>query len=193
MDNSTTPQDDAAMSPASAGSAEPLAWAVMHKNSDRCITLSTLRQACQQAVRQKVSVGEYASARDLAVVPLYTTPQPTLTDEEREAVREAAGEDEVSEPLAWAVLLADGRLYGRYDFQWEARAIADALLANDGVPAIVEPLYRSPTLTDAEREAIDTAEASLLRESTDIATPQPVRQRLGAAAATLRGLLERTK
>ena len=47
------------------------------------------------------------------------------------------------------------------------------------------------TLTDAEREAIDTAEASLLRESTDPHTPLPVRQRLGSAAAVLRGLLER--
>ena len=46
-------------------------------------------------------------------------------------------------------------------------------------------------LTDAEWEAIDTAEASLLRESTDLHTPLPVRQRLGSAAATLRGLLER--
>lgn len=49
------------------------------------------------------------------------------------------------------------------------------------------------TLTDAEREAVDTAEASLMRESTDLNTPLPVRQRLGAAAATLRGLLERLK
>ena len=48
-------------------------------------------------------------------------------------------------------------------------------------------------ITDAEREAVDTAEASLMRESTDLTTPQPVRHRLGAAAATLRGLLERTR
>ena len=51
----------------------------------------------------------------------------------------------------------------------------------------------TPRLTDAEWEAIDTAEASLLRESTDLHTPLPVRQRLGSAAATLRGLLERMK
>ena len=49
------------------------------------------------------------------------------------------------------------------------------------------------TLTDAEREAIDTAEASLMRESTYITTPQPVRAKFCAAAATLRGLLERTR
>jgi hypothetical protein len=52
-------------------------------------------------------------------------------------------------------------------------------------------LLEAGRLTDAEREAVDTAEASLMRESTDLNTPLPVRQRLGAAAATLRGLLER--
>jgi hypothetical protein len=48
-------------------------------------------------------------------------------------------------------------------------------------------------LTDAEREAVDTAEASLMRESTDRNTPEPVRQRFAAAVNTLRGLLERTR
>ena len=47
------------------------------------------------------------------------------------------------------------------------------------------------TITAEEREAVDTAEASLMRESTDLNAPLPVRQRLGAAAAILRGLLER--
>jgi hypothetical protein len=46
-------------------------------------------------------------------------------------------------------------------------------------------------LTDEEREAVDTAEASLMRESTDRNTPDPVRQRFAAAVNTLRGLLER--
>jgi hypothetical protein len=86
MSDETTPQDGKAMSPASAGSVadDPVAWAVMPANSDYCITLSTRMQACQQAVRQKVSVGEYASKNDLAVVPLYRSP--TLTDAEREAI-----------------------------------------------------------------------------------------------------------
>jgi hypothetical protein len=48
-------------------------------------------------------------------------------------------------------------------------------------------------LTAAELEALDTAEASLMRESTDLHTSLPVRQRLGSAAATLRALLERLK
>ena len=66
----------------------------------------------------------------------------------------------------------------------------DATLSVVGGNVIVE---MDATLTDAEREAVDTAEASLMRESTDLNTPLPVRQRLGAAVATLRGLLERTR
>jgi hypothetical protein len=64
----------------------------------------------------------------------------------------------------------------------------DATLSVVGGNVIVE---MDATLTAEEREAVDTAEASLMRESTDLNTPLPVRQRLGAAAATLRGLLER--
>ena len=60
----------------------------------------------------------------------------------------------------------------------------------DAMAAAVAEIARL-RITDAEREAIDTAEASLLRESTDLHTPLPVRQRLGSAAATLRGLRER--
>ena len=82
--------DENERSVASAGSVadDPVAWAVMPANSDYCITLSTRMQACQQAVRQKVSVGEYASKNDLAVVPLYRSP--TLTDAERSAIKEAS-------------------------------------------------------------------------------------------------------
>jgi len=90
-----------------------------------------------------------------------------------------------AEPLAWAVLLADGRLYGRYDFRWEAQAIADALLATDGVTATVEPLYRSPTLTDAEREAIWTV-AEVYAENDGDAECEQI-------ARIMQGLWQRTK
>ena len=82
--------DENERSVASAGSVagDPVAWAVMPANSDYCITLSTRMQACQHAVRQKVSVGEYASKNDLAVVPLYLSP--TITDEEKRAIGWAA-------------------------------------------------------------------------------------------------------
>ena len=83
---------------------------------------------------------------------------------------------------AWAVVLSDGRTYGRYDTRWEANAIAAALPHNEGVTATVVPLYRSPTLTDAEREAVEHAEWAL-REIVDATCDK--------AAATLRGILER--
>jgi len=103
--------------------------------------------------------------------------------------KEKRAEVSVAEPVAWAVM--DGNEYMEFcTDKEEARCAAGYYAAG---PVI--PLYRhqQTTLTDAEREAVDTAEASLMRESTDLNTPLPVRQRLGAAAATLRGLLERMK
>jgi hypothetical protein len=56
------------------------------------------------------------------------------------------------EPVAWAVMLADGqRIYDVYGIEEEAKAIDEAVTGNHGVV----PLYRSPTLTDEEREAVD--------------------------------------
>jgi hypothetical protein len=87
---------------------------------------------------------------------------------------------DTQEPVAWAVMLADGeRIYDVYAIAEEAKAIDEAVTGNHGVV----PLYRSPTLTDEEREAV----AWFSR----FARPQngPV---IGRHAATLRGLLERT-
>ena len=69
---------------------------------------------------------------------------------------------DTQEPVAWAVLLADGeRIYDVYDFEEEATAIDEAVTGNHGVV----PLYRHPpcqdllqknfTLTADEREAIE--------------------------------------
>ena len=81
-----------------------------------------------------------------------------------------------SEPIAWAVLLANrDRIYDVYAIEEEAKAIDEAVTGNHGVV----PLYRSPTLTDAEREAIERA-ADVI-DSKTCGDP-----------ATLRGLLERT-
>jgi hypothetical protein len=58
------------------------------------------------------------------------------------------------QPAAWAVLLADGqRIYDVYGIEEEAKAIDEAVTGNHGIV----PLYRSPTLTDEEREAIGAA------------------------------------
>ena len=82
-----------------------------------------------------------------------------------------------NEPIAWAVLLADGdRIYDVYAIEEEAKAIDEAVTGNHGVVR----LYRSPTLTDAEREAI--------KESIKFAFPAS-----HPTATTLRNLLQRTK
>lgn len=95
------------------------------------------------------------------------------------------------EPLAWAVILANNRCYGRFDFQWEARAIADALQATDGVQATVEPLYLSTSLTDAEREAI--ANGIYLCEGEAGQANENINANAWAkTAGVLRGLMSRT-
>jgi hypothetical protein len=80
-----------------------------------------------------------------------------------------------NEPIAWAVMLADGdRIYDVYAIEEEATAIDAAVAGNHGIA----PLYRSPTLTDEEREAVEWAVAA----ASNCEHP---------ADATLRGLLER--
>ena len=82
-------------------------------------------------------------------------------------------------PVAFAVMLSSGCMYGLHEEQWEATAICEALKTHDISHALVVPLYRSPTLTDAEREAIEWASR--------------VEWGSNPHAATLRGLLERTR
>lgn len=61
------------------------------------------------------------------------------------------------QPVAWAVMLADGeRIYDVYATEEEAKAIDEAVTGNHGFV----PLYRKPTLTDAERDLLDTLRRS---------------------------------
>jgi len=90
--------------------------------------------------------------------------------------------------VAWAVMLSDGRPYDVLAVRWEAQAIADALTANEGVSATVVPL--SPAITDAEREAVEAC--AVLADKTDLMISGFGGQ-WKPRAATLRGLLERTK
>jgi hypothetical protein len=85
----------------------------------------------------------------------------------------------LTEAVAWTIDLGEGNVYDIQNFQWEAEAIAAALLKNEGVIAKAVPLYRQPqpTLTDAEREAV---EASMHGEND------------ATVIATLRKLLDRT-
>ena len=77
------------------------------------------------------------------------------------------------EPAAW---LVDG---GEYQYVSLFRESADAAANEEG--GAVTPLYRSPTLTDAERRAVGYFAAL---------TVSP-RQDDSSQAAVLRGLLER--
>jgi len=81
-----------------------------------------------------------------------------------------------SQPVAFAVFGADGHCVGTYATQEHARIVTEEL-ACDGM--VCEPLYRQPTLTDEEREAIAGAIASEHGRGAF------------AWAATLKGLLER--
>jgi hypothetical protein len=111
MSDETTPQDSAAMSPASAGS-QPVAWIAVFDGHD--------------ADGEFVWPGrgramEWASARHgVTIAPLYRQPQPTLTDEEREAInmsRQILVSDPSMNPAQraeWAITLS--RLLDRTGF-----------------------------------------------------------------------------
>jgi len=87
-----------------------------------------------------------------------------------------------NEPIAWAVLLADGdRIYDVYAIEEEARAIDEVVTGNHGVV----PLCRPPTLTDEERTAIGFARS--------VFEDYKMSRLHSAADEVLERLLERTK
>jgi hypothetical protein len=111
--------------------------------------------------------------------PAARAPEP---EPEAARRRPAGGTGESQEPVVWAVMLADNhRIWGVYALEEEANAINDVVAGGHGVaPLYLQP---QPTLTDAEREAVEWF--------SNFARPQngPV---IGRHAAALRGLLERT-
>jgi hypothetical protein len=90
-------------------------------------------------------------------------------------------------PVAWAVYEADGHCVGTYAKQEHAQIVIEELSC-DGM--VYEPLYRQPTLTDEEREAIAGAMWDYGQYADELGlSVAEVTER----QATLRGLLERTK
>jgi len=81
--------------------------------------------------------------------------------------------------VAWAVMDGTKTLVGYHSC---SRDKAEAWAKEYGFPEVV-PLYRSPSLTDAEREAVEYFSQWCIGPS----------KRLERYAATLRGLLERLK
>jgi hypothetical protein len=92
------------------------------------------------------------------------------------------------EPVAWAVTCASGQdVYEAFAGHQMAEAIllaTQSLFGKTG-PLPLRPLYFAPTLTDAEREAICQAVTAYDGNDDD--------EQCAEIAATLRGLLERTK
>ena len=88
------------------------------------------------------------------------------------------------EPVAWAVMLSTDILHDRYTFEWEAKAISQALWDQQQIPSVVVPLTppNRLSLTDAEREAIELAIEALQDEGKVFSKSQHA----------LHGLLERT-
>jgi len=83
MSDSDNTQDDAAMSPASAGSVEPVAWAVM-SGSDIVYDIYDIEG---EAVAICLWLRDEEDDGSWVTVPLYQAqPQPWLTNGEREAV-----------------------------------------------------------------------------------------------------------
>jgi hypothetical protein len=99
-----------------------------------------------------------------------------MNDENERSVASAGSHGAV----AWAVMLSSGCIYGLHEEQWEATAICEAMKTHDISHALIVPLYRQPTLTDAEREAVEVAAQAYVADHGE------------RFAATLRALLSRT-
>ena len=94
-----------------------------------------------------------------------------------------------SRAVAWAVLLAEGeRIYDVYGVEEEAKAIDEAVTGNYGIV----PLYRSPTLTDEERDAIIVAAEQSEKAARLARTiPGPTASVILQHASVLRGIAKR--
>jgi len=134
---------------------------------------------------------EIAAECNGEVVPLYRTPQTTATPGEG-SVPEAYGKpdgrriktDMQREPVAWLSVAADG---SESSAVYLLKEQADAAVRDWGW--FVVPLYRSPTLTDEEQEAIESAIDSLsgvVNFGIPALSPE-------SAVSRLRSLLERLK
>jgi hypothetical protein len=82
-------QDAAEPSPASVGS-QPVAWAVALGDKGRVLDGIYISKAKADEVLEWRNENTEYGAR---LIPLYDLPQPTLTDEEREAIEKAIGRE----------------------------------------------------------------------------------------------------
>jgi hypothetical protein len=167
MSNDNT-QDEATPSPASAGS-QPFAWAVTPTGKDAEID-------CEFIYPSAATAGDVAIGCSGVVVPLYSHPQPTLTDEEREAVEVAAKAyaDDHGERFA-ATLRA---LLSRTGTNTTKTDESATECRDQGVKC-----PERECLTDEEREAVEWAVGFCECTTSPLPTSDQI--------ATLRGLLSR--
>jgi hypothetical protein len=88
-------------------------------------------------------------------------------------------------PVAWGVFYGDGKLHSSWDSHAKAECTALTMRKFDHLGVYVSPLYRSPTLTDEER--------TFLRMVRDTYAMQDDDEVCGMIAASITGLLDRTK
>ena len=120
----------------------------------------------------------YADGEPLFSVPCSKTSERTPASHATPS--EGTEQHECTEPVAW---LVEGCEYGtgcEYQYASLLKESVEAAVRDNGGRLV--PLYRSPTLTDAEREAIELAYSRMTADT-----------HYAAVATTLRGLLERTK
>jgi hypothetical protein len=95
-----------------------------------------------------------------------------------------------NDPLAWVIESKESQpfVFRRYATEQEAMAVWKAMCEEDGDDPqfVVVPLYRAPTLTDEEREAI-AACAAACGNAAQYGIADDARR-----ASTLRALLART-
>ena len=89
---------------------------------------------------------------------------------------------DTNEPVAWAVTPKGKDDEIDCEFVYQSAATAGDVALDAG--GVVVPLYRSPTLTDAEREAVEWA-------AFEFDGVRPDNGRAAQQAATLRSLLSR--
>ena len=146
---------------------EPVAWAVA-LGGDRFIIdgIFLRRTQAEEACAWRNEHTTYGSR----IIPLYEKPQPTLTDEEREALARVAND------ASYRAMERTERVVRGLLDRSTHMATARLAAANTWLQEEIKRL----SLTDAEREAVEWAVAA----ASDCEHP---------AEATLRSLLERTK
>jgi hypothetical protein len=138
-----------------------------------------------QAICQSAYLWADAMLRERAKTNHDAAPAARAAPSESSApLGKGLGTGDTTEPVAWAVMLADGeRIYDVYALAEDAKAIDEAVTGNHGVL----PLYRQPPCQEFSRKnwTLTDAEAETLRELRDEAAQYA--DEIGLCASEVRG------